>query len=310
MNVDPSFNPPDIPHLPKRDLFGTLEAVVNNGISTVEHAANGLLAGILKERDGADSLHMTLDEIRRMQAAASAPQKRSLDQRDIFGTLEGIFNNGVNAVVEHATTGILGGILKERDGAESLHLTLDEIRRMQAASALQTRSLDRRDIFGTLEGIFNNGVNTVAQAADGLLGGILQGRDLKGDINGAIDDANQAIGTLAGDVDPNFNPPDIPHLPRRDNIGTIDGAANTGIEDVEGIFGKRDIVGDLNSAINTANQDIDNIASNIDPKLNVPDIPNIPTKRGEFPGIATGELPHPSGIFIGHGPVVNEILPN
>ena len=71
-------------------------------------------------------------------------------------------------------------------------------------------------------------------------------RDMNGDLNDAIDDANSAIDNIAGDLDPSFNPPDIPHLPsKRDIIGDIEGVAGDVINDVKGIFGKRNGLGDF-----------------------------------------------------------------
>ena len=83
--------------------------------------------------------------------------------------------------------------------------------------------LNRRDIFGDLIGTVEN---TVGNMAEGILGpvmgkrdqqqsyGILKRRDVVGDLNGVIDTANQAFGTIAGEVDHGLNPPDIPHIPQ------------------------------------------------------------------------------------------------
>ena len=81
--------------------------------------------------------------------------------------------------------------------------------------------LDRRDVFGDLIGTVEN---TVGGLAEGVLGpamgkrdqpsyGTLQRRDVVGELNGVIDSANQAFGTIAGDVSQGLNPPDIPHIP-------------------------------------------------------------------------------------------------
>ena len=240
-DVDPSFNPPDIPNLPKRDIVGTLEGVANGAINDVE----GVFNSIFRKRDGADSLHLTLDEIRRMQAADDEMSKRAVDRRDIIGTLEGLVNGGVNDV-----EGVVNGLFS------------------------------KRDIVGTLEGVANGAINDV----EGVFNSIFKERDLVGDLNGAIDSANQAIGTIAGDVDSNFNPPDIPNIPT-----------------------KRDLVGDLNGAIDSANQAIGTIAGDVDPNLNPPDIPNIPSKRFVCEELDGCDGPLFPGDFPGGvGPVIEE----
>lgn len=312
--VDLSYNPPDIPHLPKRDLVGTLEGFVNNGVSTVEHGINGILGGILKTRDlkgdlnsaiddansALDSiagnvvqsydppdiphlpkrdLHLTLDEIRRMQAAETQQTKRDLDERDLVGTLEGFVNNGINTV-EKGVNGVLGGILGKRDDDDGLHLTLAEIKRLQAANNQQTkRNLDQRDLVGTLEGFVNNGVNTVEKGVNGILGGILGKRD--------------------GD--------DVLHL----TLAKIKEMQSASTQQTKRGLIQRDLVGDLNGVIDTANRDFGRIAGDVDPKIDLPAIPHIPTKRGVFPGPVNGdEWPHLPGVEFGHGPVVSgTILP-
>ena len=312
--VDQSYNPPDIPHLPKRDLIGTLEGFVNSGVHTVEQGVNGILGGILKARDlkgdlnsaidDANSalqsiagnvdqsfdppdiphlpkrnLHLTLDEIRKMQAANTQQIKRDLDQRDLIGTLEGVVNTGINTV-EHGVNGILGGIFGKRDGDDGLHLTLAEIEEMQAASTQQTkRDLDQRDLVGTLEGLVNTGVNTVEHGVNGILGGIFGKRD--------------------GD--------DGLHLTLAE-IERMQAASN---QQTKRSLEQRDLVGDVNGIIDTANRDFGRIAGDVDPNIDLPDIPHIPSKRGEFPGPVTGgEWPHMPGVEFGHGPVVSgTILP-
>ncbi|KAG7008326.1 hypothetical protein G7Y79_00006g019460 [Physcia stellaris] len=283
-NVDQSFDPPDIPHLPRRDLdqrdlVGTLEGVVNTGINTVEHGVNGILGGIFGKRDGDDGLHLTLAEIESMQAASTQQTKRDLDQRDLVGTLEGVVNTGINTV-EHGVNGILGGIFGKRDGDDGLHLTLAEIERMQAANTQQTkRDLDQRDLVGILEGFVNSGVNTVEQGVNGILGGIFGKRD--------------------GD--------DGLHLTLAE-IERMQAAAN---QQTKRSLEQRDLVGDVNGIIDTANRDFGRIAGDVDPNIDLPDIPHIPSKRGEFPGPVTGgEWPHMPGVDFGHGPVVSgTILP-
>ena len=313
-NVDQSYNPPDIPHLPKRDLIGTLEGFVNNGITTVEHGINGILGGILKARDlkgdlnsaidDANSalesiagnvdpsydppdiphlpkrdLHLTLDEIRRMQAANTQQIKRDLDQRDLIGTLEGVVNTGISTV-EHGVNGILGGIFGKRDGDDGLHLTLADIERMQAANTQQIkRDLDQRDLIGTLEGFVNSGVNTVEQGVNGILGGLFGKRD--------------------GDDGLHLTLAEIQRMQAASTQQT-----KRGLE-------QRDLVGDINGIIDTANRDFGRIAGDVDPNIDLPNIPHIPSKRGEFPGPVTGgEWPHVPGVNFGHGPVVSgTILP-
>ena len=327
-DVDPSFNPPNIPNLPRRDIIGTLEGVANGAVNDVE----GVFNGIFGKRDGAPSAEDcengtaytegTQDQCEPgtftpddsciggpVEGCGPFPSgviigKRHLDQRDIIGTLEGVANGAINDV-----EGVFNGIFGKRDGADSLHLTLAEIRKMQAADdEVSKRAIDRRDIIGTLEGMVNGGINDVEGVVNGLFGkrdiiGTLEGvangaindvegvvnsifkeRDLVGDLNGAIDSANQAFDTVAGDVDSNFNPPDIPNIPT-----------------------KRDLVGDLNGAIDSANQAIGTIAGDIDPNLNPPDIPNIPSKRfvcGKMGGCDGPLFPgdFPGGI----GPVIEE----
>ena len=311
-DVDPSFNPPDIPNLPRRDIIGTLEGVANGAVNDVE----GFVNSIFKERDLKDDLNSAINEANQaldnvagdVDPSFNPPNIPNLPRRDIVGTLEGVANGAINDV-----EGVFNSIFRKRDGADSLHLTLAEIRKMQAADGeVSKRAIDRRDIIGTLEGMVNGGINDVEGVVNGLFGkrdivGTLEGvangaindvegvfnsifkeRDLVGDLNGAIDSANQAIDSVAGDVDTNFNPPDIPNIPS-----------------------KRDLVGDLNGAIDSANQAIGTIAGDVDPNLNPPDIPNIPSKRflcdkmdgcdgplfpGDFPG--------------GFGPVIEEKVPS
>ena len=149
----------------------------------------------------------------------------------------------------------------------------------------------RRDVIGDVEDAASGAVHKV----EGFLGGIFDKRDLKGDLNDAIDKANQAIQNIAGDVDPSYNPPDIPHLPsKRDDVfGELKNSFTDAPNDfkgvVDGIVDKRDLVGDLNGAINQANQAIGTIAGDVSQGLNPPDIPNIPSKRGIGPGF--GRLP-------------------
>ena len=279
----------DTPNLPKRDIIGTLEGVANGAINDVE----GFVNNIFKERDIKGDLNSAIDDANQaleniagdVDPSFNPPDIPNLPRRDIIGTLEGVANGAINDV-----EGVFNGIFGKRDGADSLHLTLAEIRKMQAAEdEISKRAIDRRDIVGTLEGIVNGGVNDVEGVINGLFGkrdvtGTLEGRDLVGDLNGAINSANQAIDTVAGDVDSSFNPPDIPNIPT-----------------------KRDLVGDLNGAIDSANQAIGTLAGDIDPNLNPPDIPNIPSKRfvcGKLGGCDGPLFPgdFPGGI----GPVIEE----
>ena len=96
-------------------------------------------------------------------------------------------------------------------------------------SVREAEALDRRDIFGDIMGTFEN---TVGGLAEGILGpvmgkrdqpsyGILTRRDVVGDLNGVIDAANQAFGTIAGDVSQGLNPPDIPHIPSKRSFGDL-----------------------------------------------------------------------------------------
>ncbi|KAL8797135.1 MAG: hypothetical protein Q9195_000602 [Heterodermia aff. obscurata] len=372
-DVDPSFNPPNIPNLPKRDIFGTLEGVANGAINDVE----GVVNSIFRKRDGAPSAEdcengtaFTEGTQDQCDPGTFTPEdsciggpiegcgpfpageiigKRHLDQRDIVGTLEGVANGAINDV-----EGVFNSIFRKRDGADSLHLTLAEIRKMQAADdEISKRAIDRRDLIGSLEGMVNGGINDVEGVVNGLFGkrdvdrrdivGTLEGvangaindvegvfnsifkeRDLVGDLNGAIDSANQAIDSVAGDVDSNFNPPDIPNIPsKRDLVGDLNGAidsANQAIgtlagdvdpnlnpPDIPNIPSKRDLVGDLNGAIDSANQAIGTLAGDVDPNLNPPDIPNIPSKRfvcGEMDG-CNGPL-SPGDFPGGVGPVIEE----
>ncbi|CAF9926999.1 MAG: hypothetical protein HETSPECPRED_006480 [Heterodermia speciosa] len=367
-DVDPSFNPPDIPNLPRRDIIGTLEGVANGAVNDVE----GVLNGIFGKRDGAPSAEDcengtaftegTQDQCEPgtfipddaciggpVEGCGPFPAgeiigKRHLAQRDIVGTLEGVANGAISDV-----EGVVNSIFGKRDGADSLHLTLAEIRRMQAAdNEISKRAIDRRDLIGTLEGMVNGGINDVEGVVNGLFGkrdiiGTLEGvangaindvegvvnsifkeRDLVGDLNGAIDSANQAFDTVAGDVDSSFNPPDIPNIPtKRDLVGDLNGAidsANQAIgtlagdidpnlnpPDIPNIPSKRDLVGDLNGAIDSANQAIGTIAGDVDPNFNPPDIPNIPSKRfvcGKMDG-CDGPL-FPGDFPGGVGPVIEE----
>lgn len=49
---------------------------------------------------------------------------------------------------------------------------------------------DRRYLIGTPEGVADGAINDV----EGVVNNIFKERDLKGDLNNAIDDANQALG--------------------------------------------------------------------------------------------------------------------
>ena len=311
-DVDPSFNPPDIPNLPRRDIIGTLEGVANGAVNDVE----GFVNSIFKERDLKDDLNSAINDANQaldnvasdVDPSFNPPNIPNLPRRDIVGTLEGVANGAINDV-----EGVFNSIFGKRDGADSLHLTLAEIRKMQAGDGeVSKRAIDQRDIIGTLEGMVNGGINDVEGVVNGLFGkrdivGTLEGvangaindvegvlnsifkeRDLVGDLNGAIDSANQAIESVAGDVDSNFNPPDIPNIPS-----------------------KRDLVGDLNGAIDSANQAIGTIAGDVDPNFNPPDIPNIPSKRFLCDKMDGCDGPLFPGDFPGGlGPVIEEKVPS
>ena len=238
----------DLTENEKRDIIGTLEGFANNAINSVEQSVNS----ILHKRDFVDDGHW-LPKVDPFVCAGVDCEARDTSnvKRDIIGTLEGFANTAVNTVEQgvnsifhardleqqdsvvkrdiiHDVEGVLGsavhdieGLLHRRDFGDELHHIGQVIEGTLSGAEFKrdTLQIEKRDIIGTLEGFANNAINTV----EGALNSVVHKRDLVGDLNGAIDSANQVIGTIAGDVDSKLNPPDIPHIPTKRMVVGPDG---------------------------------------------------------------------------------------